>query len=206
MKSKLFRTIYPLIKDKDVLDVGCIEHSKDAIIKNPFWIHRFLNDNSNVLGIDILKEDVKDLCKEGYNMKVANAETFKLNRKFDVIFAGELIEHLSNPGLFLQQSKKHLRENGYLILTTPNAFYLPRLIKCIFSLDDNPPVNKEHTNWFSPATIKELLNRNNFDILSIKRFDATAPKRTIKSKLKNVLNCFLNKKIKGSILIIAKKL
>lgn len=203
-KSELFKIIYPLIKDKNVLDVGCIEHTSNAKIKNIFWVHNFLNDNSNVLGIDILEDDVKVLCDEGYNMEVANAETFELDKKFDVIFAGELIEHLSNPGLFLRQSRKHLKRNGYFVLTTPNTFYLPRLLGCIKNIEDNPIVNEEHTTWFSPSTLYSLLTREGFRILDIKRFDATAPKTTIKSRFKNGLSGFLSKEIKGSLLVIAK--
>ena len=203
-KSELFKEMFPLIKNKDVLDVGCVEHTVEALKINPFWVHNFLKDNSNVLGIDILADDVKMLVANGYNMKVANAETFKLKKKFDVIFAGELIEHLSNPGLFLQQSKKHLRENGILIITTPNTFYTPRLLECIRKIDDNPIVNAEHTNWFSPSTLKTLFRREGFDIISIKGFDAASLKRPLKAKVKYSFNKIFNKNIKGSLLVIAK--
>lgn len=204
-KNKLFRNIYSLIKGKDVLDIGCIEHTINSKIDNPFWVHQFLKDNANVLGIDILKDEVKYLCDEGYNMKVANAETFELDKKFDVIFAGELIEHLSNPGLLLRQSKKHLKKDGLLILTTPNTFYLPRLLKCIKNIEDDPDVNPEHTTWFSPSTLCTLLTREGFDTISIKKFDAAAPKITLKSKFKNGLSGFLSKDIKGSLLVVAVK-
>ena len=66
-KSELFEWVLPLIIDKDVLDVGCVEHTAKAKVINPFWVHSFLKDNCNVLGIDILKDDVKALCNEGYN-------------------------------------------------------------------------------------------------------------------------------------------
>lgn len=204
-KSELFKTILSFIKGKDVLDVGCVEHTANSKLINPFWVHDFLNNNCNVLGIDILKEDVKTLCSKGYNMKVANAETFNLKKKFDVIFAGELIEHLSNPGLFLQSSKRHLKEKGLLILTTPNTFYTPRLLGCISKFNDDPIVNKEHTNWFSPSTLKTLLTRERFKVIYIKRFDAAANTSTIKSQVKRGINITLNKKMKGSLLVIATK-
>ena len=183
-KSELFREIFPLIKGKDVLDVGCIEHTIKAIENNPFWVHSFLKDNSNVLGIDILENEVKVFSARGYNMKVANAETFKLRKKFDVVFAGELMEHLSNPGLFLQQSKKHLKKNGLLIITTPNTFYTPRLLGCIAKLNDDPIVNEEHTNWYSPGTIRTLFGREGFNIRYIKRFDAASLEKTSTSRIK----------------------
>lgn len=203
-KSKLFREIYPLVKNKDVLDVGCIEHSINAIEDNPFWVHSFLRDNSNVLGIDILEKEVKIFKSAGYNMKVANAEMFKLRKKFEVVFAGELIEHLSNPGLFLQQSKKHLKNDGLLILTTPNTFYTPRMLSYGCKMDDDPIVNGEHVNWYSPSTLATLLEREGFDVLSIKRFDAATLSRPLKARVKESFNKTFNKNIKGSLLVIAK--
>lgn len=203
-KSELFREIYPLINKRDVLDVGCIEHSINAIKNNPFWVHSFLKDNSNVLGIDILEKEIKVFTSAGYNMKVANAETFNLRKKFDVVFAGELIEHLSNPGLFLQRSKKHLKGDGLLIITTPNTFYAPRMLGYGCKMDDDPIVNGEHTNWYSPSTLTTLLEREGFDILSIKRFDAAALTKPMKTRIKRSFNKTFNKEIKGSLLVIAK--
>ena len=46
-KSELFKEIYYLIKDRDVLDVGCVEHNSMAKTNNPFWVHDFLNKNCN---------------------------------------------------------------------------------------------------------------------------------------------------------------
>ena len=85
-QNELWNRIHPLIKGKDVLDVGCVEHTVLARLENPFWIHNFLNDNCNVLGIDLLKEEVIILKDLGYNIEVADAETFNLNKKFDVVF------------------------------------------------------------------------------------------------------------------------
>ncbi len=83
----------------------------------------FIVKNSRTcLGIDIEEKEIIKMKKEGYNVICANVETMQLNLKFDVIIAGELIEHLHNPGLFLNTLYEHLRDEGKLILTTPNPF------------------------------------------------------------------------------------
>jgi len=205
IKNKLFNEIFSLIYTKKVLDVGCIEHTADSQEINPFWVHGFFFNYSDVLGIDILREDIKKLRKKGYNIRFGDAETFSFKEKFDVVFAGELIEHLSNPGKFLDQSMKHLKKDGKLILTTPNTFYLPRLVGRIARLDDNPPVNPEHTCWFSPKTITSLLERHGFKVNKIIMFDAAAPKETLRSKVKNIIGNLISKKIKGSMLVIASR-
>ena len=59
--------------------------------------------------------NVKDgICVQG------NAEEFFINKKFDVITSFQVIEHLYDPNSFLNNISEHLRENGILILTTPN--------------------------------------------------------------------------------------
>ena len=42
------------------------------------------------------------------------------NNTFDLVFAGEIIEHVVDTDLFLDECKRILKKNGYLLLTTPN--------------------------------------------------------------------------------------
>lgn len=104
MKNKRIELILKEAKDTDiVLNVGCIGHD---YIETDVWIHRLLCEKARrVVGIDIhLPEEVG-----AYNIVSANAESMELNEKFDLIIAGELIEHLSNPGEFFARTREHLK-------------------------------------------------------------------------------------------------
>ena len=197
----LFEIILPKVKNKRVLDVGCVDHDikfKDS----PLWVHSFLKKHAaDVLGIDILEKEIKQLKKEGYNVKVGNAEKFDLKQKFDVILAGELIEHLTNQGLFLQRCKKHLKKNGLLILSTPHAFNLREGIQNIIKFQDIPKVNPEHTCYYTPKTITELLSRENFKVEKIKYFDFYG---SFLGKLKYHFFDLLGDKFKRRMVIFAK--
>ena len=46
--------------------------------------------------MDILSSE-ENVLKKGYNIIKGNAEIFDFEEEFDIIIAGELIEHLSNP-------------------------------------------------------------------------------------------------------------
>jgi 2-polyprenyl-3-methyl-5-hydroxy-6-metoxy-1,4-benzoquinol methylase len=167
-KDGVLRGIVSYIVNKDILDIGCVEHSLKNKNKDRIWVHDFLRDyGNNVTGIDILKNDIETLREKGYDVYEKNAENFVLQKKFDVIFAGEIIEHLSNPGLFLNQCYEHLNDNGVLIITTPNCFSFFRLACIIRRFTNNPDVNLQHTCWFSPTVIKELLSRAYFKINKI---------------------------------------
>ena len=48
-------------------------------------------------------------------------ENFYLKKKYDIIFCYETIEHVYYYKKFLNSLKKHLKKDGYLILTCPNV-------------------------------------------------------------------------------------
>ncbi len=166
-KDEVLTTILPYIKDKSVLDVGCIDHDLRRKHKSRIWVHDFLKEHAkSVKGIDILKPAIENLRKQGYDVSCQNAESFSFNEKFDVIFAGELIEHLSNPGLFLERCKNHLKKGGLLILTTPNAFCAFRWVEMMYKRTNDPHGSKarEHTVWFAPEVMTVLLERAGFKV------------------------------------------
>lgn len=147
----------------DVLDIGCVDHSADRATERN-WLHKHLYGvASHVAGIDYLETDVQRLRDEGYNVHHANAEQFDLGRTFDAVVAGELLEHIPNPGAFLGCALDHLADGGRLILTTPNvwgAAYLKRLL-----LPREVHCNEEHQAWYCRRTLRQLLERNGFEML-----------------------------------------
>jgi SAM-dependent methyltransferase len=43
---------------------------------------------------------------------------------FNIVFSSEVIEHVPEPGVFIEELKEFLKPDGVLILTTPNASYV----------------------------------------------------------------------------------
>ena len=209
IKDERAREIFPYIKEKEVLDIGCYAEIRGYINENTkkfddHLIHGFLNRYSkHVTGIDIEKEKIEILKKQGYDVFCQNAETFNFNKKFDVIFAGDVIEHLNNPGLFLEQCKKHLKKEGWLIITTPNIFCLNYKIGGIIRLLKNDlSVHPEHTFFFSPTVIKTLLKRYDFNVKKV-RFINFSEADTPKKKIQDLLCKILGTHLKYNMMIFA---
>jgi len=160
-KEDLIRT---LVKKSDcVLDVGF--WGQGVGISDPNWVHSLLKGQAgDVYALD-LEFDVSKVSPPEKYFK-ASAENFSLSKQFDVIFAGDLIEHLSNPGLFLVAAKKHLKKGGKLILTTPNCFNLFNLAEKLSKSE--PTVNRDHTCYFNSKTASQLLKKNAFENISIR--------------------------------------
>jgi 2-polyprenyl-3-methyl-5-hydroxy-6-metoxy-1,4-benzoquinol methylase len=146
-----------------VLDVGCTGHN--VALESRGWLHGRLREAfPSVVGIDISAENIAALTRLGFsNLYVQSAETFELETHFDTIVAGELIEHLSNPGLFLQQARAHLKPTGRLVLTTPHPFCLLDLAYALLKFPKTCQ-NLQHTCWFCPQTMKELAKRSRLKV------------------------------------------
>ncbi len=161
IKNRFF-AIGPYIKGKSVLDIGCVDARPDGQRKyKSTGMHLFLMERAaHLMGVDIDERGIEQMAGEGYNVVAGDAENMLLGREFDCIVAGELIEHLSNPGLFLDNMHHHLSEQGALILTTSNAFGISNFFR--ISKRNEIKVHAEHTCWFDPKTISQLLLRHSF--------------------------------------------
>ena len=155
--------ILKFIRGKKVLDLGCAGHSLGNI-DSPYWLHGFIAEHaSSVLGVDILFKDVEILTQRGYHVVCADVLSMDLQNTFEVIVAGDLIEHLSNPGGFLDRAKDHLTPDGTLLLTTPNPVTLMRFFQLL--LRNRMDINSEHTCWFTPQVMSELVRRSHLRII-----------------------------------------
>lgn len=103
-----------LKKGHKVLDVGCGSGELPPILKKQFGI--------NASGVEINKVAISEARKRGVSVKYADLEMKWpfANHTFDSVIGIEIIEHLTDPDHFLQESKRILNKNGTLILTTPN--------------------------------------------------------------------------------------
>ena len=154
-KKALIKAL-PIERGAKVLDVGFVGQAVQD--SDAEWPHGLLAERTDALyGVD-LDFDVSRFPGEHY-LK-ASAGDFMFPVLFDCIFAGDVIEHLSNPGLFLNACKRALKPGGVLVITTPNAFSFFPLIEKL--THDEPNVNPDHTCYFNKRTLAVLLQKNGF--------------------------------------------
>jgi SAM-dependent methyltransferase len=157
-KAKFFQTY---CKNKKVLDLGSLDHHpKNA--KSEAWLFSYLQEvSSSILGLDYNKAGVKELQKDGYPIVFGDAQSFHFKEKFDVVTAGDLIEHLLDLNGFFISIKNILKKKGSLVLSTPNPwcwkYILYHLLKARLY-----PINREHTAWFCIQTLIQLSGRFGF--------------------------------------------
>ena len=81
----------------------------------------------------------------------------------DAVYAGEIIEHVTNPDVTLAHWSALLKPGGILILTTPNR---DRLSNRLSTYDR--PCNPEHISEMGYDELLITLNRTDFEILRVR--------------------------------------
>ena len=108
-----------------LLDIGC-NYGKTC---------EFFRDKGyKVFGIDISETQVAKAKSKGFNVKLGDI-TKGLpypDNSFDVLFIGEVLEHILNPKFLLTESYRVLKKKGNLYITVPNISSLRNIFLIIF--------------------------------------------------------------------------
>ncbi len=139
-------------KNKDVLDFWVWDTSDR-------FLHKIIADSAkSVIWVELDAERTEKLKKQGYHILQWNAESINLGKQFDVIIAWDLIEHLNNPWLFLENVKRHLKKDWVFIFNTPNAYAINFVMRWLF-FGGNVQQFPEHVTLFTDKLLIDLLQR-----------------------------------------------
>lgn len=142
-----------------VLDVGVVDHELEQHASTA-WLHGHIAAvASYCLGVDLLEGPIEELGRRGYNVRRCDITRDPLDETFDVVIAGEVIEHLGSPAELVRAARRVLAPGGRLIFTTPNPYELGRVLH---ELRGHVRDNVDHVVAFSPAGVVELLEREGF--------------------------------------------
>jgi methionine biosynthesis protein MetW len=114
--------VLDMVKDTPIerlLDIGCGDGSISVLLKE-------VAQAKEVYGIELSPNGAKKASQKGVNVIVFDLE--ELNKKrlpypdsyFDLIFCGDIIEHIFEPSFLLKEIWRVLKKSGSCIVTTPN--------------------------------------------------------------------------------------
>jgi 2-polyprenyl-3-methyl-5-hydroxy-6-metoxy-1,4-benzoquinol methylase len=138
-------------KNKKVLDIGC----RDGVLT------KYFIDDNEVYGIDIDKNAL-EVCEKEFDVKTFWCD-FSLqlpfeDEMFDVVVAGEIIEHLPYPNITVEEISRILKPNGIFVGSVPNAYHLKNRLRILKGrLID---YDKTHLQMFNVMKLRQLLEQN----------------------------------------------
>lgn len=160
-----------LARGRRVIDLGFVDEGQLSS-KRPrgTWLHDVLaSEARELVGIDADAGGVEHARSLGYEAHVADIEDADDVAALglepaELVVAGELLEHLDRPGLFLESVKPLVAPAGLLAITTPNAHALTNVLG---ALAGRELVNPDHVGWFSWRTLSTLLARHGWRLESV---------------------------------------
>ena len=140
---------------KRVLDIGC----RDGALT------KYFAESNEVLGIDIdtsaLGEARVSLGIEIMNIDLNGNWQELADRKFDVVTAGEILEHLYYPEEVILKVKKHLKEGGLFVGSVPNAFSFKNRLRYLLGQKKYTPLSDPtHINQFSYLELRSIFKKH----------------------------------------------
>lgn len=183
-----------------ILDLGCWDGS---------YAKRYKKNSNTVYGIESSVTSAKKAAGKGIKVEQGDfmTKTFFPGTTFDIVVAGEIIEHVFDTDLFLQKIYALLKPKGKLILTTPNLASLPR--RALLLLGKSPIMDNRtnsgsvgHIRYFTFPGIYEILTDNKFKLV---KSESDVLNFNNQGTLYSTLIPKINKKLGKTIMVVAIK-
>ncbi len=143
-----------------VLDLGCSQG---------LLAHELEKKGCRVVGVDRLPAAQVRLPYAQYHQADLDAELqLPYGREFDVVIVSDVIEHLLHRELVIAAVRRHLREEGRLIISTGNVaiwFYRVSLLLGRFEYGPRGILDETHVRLFTQATFERLVRQAGFEIV-----------------------------------------
>jgi SAM-dependent methyltransferase len=130
-----------------VLDLGC----RDGALTQAYAA------GNEIVGVDADREALAEAEKLGIETHWADLDEplpFD-DGSFDVVVAGELLEHLRDPRRVVAEVRRVLRPGGTFVASVPNAYRLKNRLR--FLIGRKPEDDPTHLQMFSAGEVRALL-------------------------------------------------
>jgi len=155
-------------KNLSILDLGC---------GNGYLVDSLLAKGFNAYGTDASEQGIA-IAKKGnpdrfflQDLTTGQLPAELQKFEFDTIISTEVIEHLYDPGAFIEFCRNILPSGGQLILSTPYHGYWKNLSLAILGKWDShhgPAWRGGHIKFWSKKTLSKLLRDKGFAVTGFK--------------------------------------
>ena len=133
--------------DRRILDLGCRYGA----------LTRAYLEGNEVVGLDVDREALAEAARLGIQTRWADVEQpLGLDdASFDVVVAGELLEHVRDPEALVAEVRRVLKPGGRFVGSVPNAYRLKNRLR--FALGRAPEQDPTHLHMYAPADVRGFL-------------------------------------------------
>jgi 2-polyprenyl-3-methyl-5-hydroxy-6-metoxy-1,4-benzoquinol methylase len=159
--------LYEYVNTGDrVLDFGC----------STGYFGKLLIDNKKCIvdGIEIDESDFKKASRAlglMYSFDLDGDWPDKLyTNRYDVLFFGDILEHLKFPEQALKKAKPLLKEGGRILISTPNVAHISTRLELMlgeFDYEETGLLDNTHLKYFTLNSLKKLASEAGYKIVAL---------------------------------------
>lgn len=168
--------------ESTVLDIGC---SSGNFAKELISQKKCIVD-----GVEINPNDAKIAAKSLRNVYVINIETDELpEESYDIIFMGDVIEHLAQPIPALKRLQKLLKKDGKIVFSIPNITHMlvrMMLLKGTIEYGKTGLLDETHLHFYNQTEVLRIFNSAGYEIANIDYVERDIPVETLRDELQQV--------------------
>lgn len=165
-KNNRIHTALSILKQGNLLlDVGCGDGRFGELAKPKY---------KSIYGIDISEKAVQQSIKKGIFAQVYSDKFPFRNSYFDTVTCLDVIGHVDDPRETISEISRVLKENGTLIITSPNMRYIKHLYTLFIcgkfpllstgSIDNSVMYDGGILHYFTFKNLKDILEDNNMKV------------------------------------------
>lgn len=168
-----------------VLDVGCSSGNFGKVLIN--------KKQCIVDGIELDKNDAQkasNILRKVYtnNLEI-EGNGFLEGKKYDVIYFGDVIEHLVNPVQTLNVLKRNLAKNGSIIYSIPNMAHMSvrlMLMRGEFEYGETGLLDKTHLHFYDKSEVERVIRDAGYQSIVFDYIKRDIPRDVLKAELDKI--------------------
>lgn len=143
---------------KNILDVGAGDGTFSNFIKKK-------SPNSSINALELSQKAISIGRKKYKSINFINQNIEQLNlksKKFDTVFAIEVLEHLLDIDLCLSNIYKILKKDGYFCITTTDFNFFKKVLISAFVWEKYFYPNNPHIRFFTKKSLSNICQKHGF--------------------------------------------
>lgn len=156
LKWEHINTLKQLPSKGKLLEIGCAEGA---------FLNLAQKKGMEVEGIELNQNAAEQARKSGHKVHSKLLTEFLISgnrEKYDVVCAFQVLEHISNVKLFLEEAIACLKPGGLLFISVPN-------METFLKYDDGGILNfpPHHQGWYTPYVMKKISGIFALDLIKV---------------------------------------
>jgi len=183
-----------LINGKKVVHIGCADWPyTERRIEEGRLLHSLLvSKASYCIGVDLNEDRLSEIRKQFPNEDFTTFAQLDEIPADSILVAGDVIEHIENPGDFLRELSEKSSVGTHMLVSTPNAQSLKQALRGLVGKEEQHP---DHVVMFTKGTLTELAARYDWQLCSCDYYNSrttssSAAKRILRAPFEFVIERF----------------